>query len=403
MIQLPSRSLAPKILLAASSAVLATALGVVGYRAWTTPRVGVELVDRRAEVAELLALRAASTVDRGDSAGLPDPGDPPPLVREVIPVEIARLFFPLSGAGRPYDEKYYYARPPRVGWYTEWPEHPKGGYDLLTNGFGWREDTEPAAEAPDLRILVTGDSHTDGVCANSESFPNRLEALLAELDPTRSVEVLNAGIGGYTFWNYLGVLERYAPIVKPNVYVVACYGGNDFYEMLGPQRYFNKRKGGSNARLPEALLKAQGTGFVSQELLQVGHVLSNPEDEAIAVATANSIMREIKRVADEHGVRLIALYIPPPSIGSPLHTREELDPLLALTDWKREDLEISNRLADGWLGWCARHDIDCLDLRAAFREVEEPLYWEADRHINLRANDLIAALLSRFFDPATTR
>ena len=38
-----------------------------------------------------------------------------------------------------------------------------------------------AAEvAPDLRVLVTGDSHVEGVCANSESCASVLERLLAE-------------------------------------------------------------------------------------------------------------------------------------------------------------------------------------------------------------------------------
>ncbi len=370
------------------------------YRAIRKPADSVVLVDNRRAVAELLELRNRDVAPDPRPIAV-DSGEPSPLVREVIPFDVARLFFPLSGLGRPYNEKFFFARPPNVGWSSEWPEHPNGAYDLKTNSLGIREDEEPALMKPDLRIIVTGDSHTDGVCSNSESFPNRLELLLQALDPKRKVEVLNMGIGGYTFWNYLGVLEHYAPILHPDVFVVACYGGNDFYEALGLHRYFTKRKGGSIARIPEALLKAQNTGFVSQELLQVGHILSNPEDEAIAIDVVNAITREMQRVALANQVKLVAVYIPPPSIGQPEHAESELAELLALTDWTREDLEIGNRLADGWISWLERHDIPCLDLRSLFRATPEPLYWRADRHINLRANDLIAAQLSKLVDPAT--
>lgn len=393
-----SRIRAQRLALAVAATLLATGVAWYTYqRLRGGPRESVLLVDHRKEVASLLEMRARTASTALQQPSLPNPADPPPLVSERIPQEIARYFFPLSGLNRPYSDKFYFARPPNMSWWTEWPEHPLGGYEMRSNSLGWREDDEPKELRPDLRIMITGDSHTDGVCGNSESFPNRLGSLLESLDPKRSVEVLNSGIGGYNFWNYLGVLEHYAPILKPHVFVIACYGGNDFYETLGLERYFNKRKAPVATRLPEALLSAEGTGFVSQELLQAGMMLSNPADEAIAISTANAITREMKRIADENGVKLIALYIPPPSIGDPVHTEEELARLLALTDWSRDDLSVAHRLADGWLGWCANHEIQTIDLRDVFRNEKAPLYWQADRHLNLHANDLVAAVLSRAF------
>ena len=58
------------------------------------------------------------------------------------------------------------------------------------------------------RILMTGDSHAAGVCENSESFTNVLEALLTEERGT-PVEAINAAQGGFDHYNYLGILEHY--------------------------------------------------------------------------------------------------------------------------------------------------------------------------------------------------
>ncbi len=358
----------------------------------------VVVVDHRDEAEKLLDRRATGATPFVLKSSVD--GEPSPFVWESIPVDVARVFFPLSGLDRPYNDQFYYARPPNKGWFTKWEEHPKGGYVMRTNDLGIREDTDPSTSAPDLRVIVTGDSHTDGVCGNDESFPNRLEAMLAEKTPGKSLEVLNMGIGGYTFWNYLGVLRTYAPKLKPNVFVVACYGGNDFYEVLGLERYFHHRKAGSKSRLPESLFRVTGTGLVAQELTQVGHMLSNPEDIDIAIDTANSITREMIRVAAENHVKLVAVYIPPASVGQPEFVKDELDTVLKATDWKRDDVTaIPNRLADGWISYLRNHEVPCLDLRPIFASTHERLYWKADLHINLAANERIARELEKLLAP----
>lgn len=64
-----------------------------------------------------------------------------------------------------------------------WPEHPAGGFRLHTNADGFRKDVPTRAEPPDLRVLVTGDSHTFGLVDNGESYPNLLEECLAAARP----------------------------------------------------------------------------------------------------------------------------------------------------------------------------------------------------------------------------
>lgn len=400
----PAPSLNQKLALALGATLITAGIGYSVFRMRAHgPRDSVELVDNRKAIAELLEQRATQSPIAPTPTNENDPDEPPPLVREEIPVETARMFFPLSGLGRPYNPKFFFARPPDVHWDVEWPEHPNGKYETRTNEIGIREDVPVRAEHPNLRVIVTGDSHTDGVCSNSESFPNVLERLLAERDPKRSVEVLNMGIGGYNFWNYLGVLEHWAPILKPDVFVIACYGGNDFYETLGLERYFHKRKAGKASRLPIPLLELQGTGMVSQEFLQTGMMLSNPEDVKIAIDTANAITREILAIAAKQGCRVILLYIPPPSVGQPSDLKEELDRILPLTDWKPEELATPSRLADGWLAYGKKRGVPILDLRPIFLAETKPLYWRADRHINLLANEIIAKALLPVVEAAAAR
>jgi hypothetical protein len=48
-----------------------------------------------------------------------------------------------------------------------WPEHPEGGFRMVVNNKGLRENEDTQIQKADqaFRILVTGDSHIDGVVA----------------------------------------------------------------------------------------------------------------------------------------------------------------------------------------------------------------------------------------------
>ena len=118
----------------------------------------------------------------------------------------------------------------------EFDEHPEGGFDVVSNALGLREDHEVEQPKRDLRVLVLGDSHTYGLVANDESFANLLEPLLAENLSGRHVDVLNAGVGSTFFQNYLGNLRRLADL-EPDAVVLVAYGGNDFSATMGLDRY----------------------------------------------------------------------------------------------------------------------------------------------------------------------
>ena len=80
-----------------------------------------------------------------------------------------------------------------------------------TNNVGFREDVDIMEKQPnEYRILVTGDSHTDGVLKhNTESFINVWEEKLNASDSTFQYNCMNGGTGYYTFRNYYGFLKKY--------------------------------------------------------------------------------------------------------------------------------------------------------------------------------------------------
>ena len=94
---------------------------------------------------------------------------------------VARELFPINVREQPWDELSYMRHIPNRDDPIRMKEVPNGVWSMRTNALGLREDAEPLAAKPDLRILVTGDSHTDGVCENRDSFPHVLQRALDNL------------------------------------------------------------------------------------------------------------------------------------------------------------------------------------------------------------------------------
>ena len=93
--------------------------------------------------------------------------------------------------------------------YAANPAHP----DISSQGLRDREYAIPKPEDT-LRILVLGDSVTFGTgVSRSETFPKRLERNLRSQG--KQVEVINAGINGYTAYNevhyYLSEMRKFEP------------------------------------------------------------------------------------------------------------------------------------------------------------------------------------------------
>lgn len=101
-----------------------------------------------------------------------------------------------------------------------WRLRPAADGPLATNELGLR-DTAYRADA-ELKVLVLGDSVTwgDGIDEVTRTFPYLLERRLGARAPGRTVEVIGAGVPGYTSEQEATYLERHGLALAPDAVVV---------------------------------------------------------------------------------------------------------------------------------------------------------------------------------------
>lgn len=356
------------------------------------------LVDIRDSLNRLLEARASTPAQPTDGAA----EDPPPLARGPLDEPTAKQFFHSIGQGRyVYDPRLYYRSASNLALHQKFPEHPARGWTVRTNSLGMREDGEPSAIRPDLRILVAGASNAEAVCANAESATNLLEAALRKRLGGKTVEALNAGVGSSNFYNYLPVLERYREL-RPDVFIVLAYGGTDFTNALPLERYFRRRGPWTHeAKSCQPVLDSDDPfvrHLVGTELGQVLHMLAEPEDLRLSVDIACSICAEIERICRADGIHFVCVYLPPPLVGQPSQFQRERAEVTRRLEVTEEQLAVSDRIADGWLAFLQRRGIEYVDLRPTWRAASERLYWRTDTHINLAGQRAVADALLPLFD-----
>ncbi len=309
--------------------------------------------------------------------------------------EVTRQVFGEPAREFMYDPLTYSRRKPFLNREVRWKEHPEGGHRVVTNSLGLREDEEISREHPWRRILVTGDSHTDGVCSNSDSYTNRLEARLGEHYKSRSFEALNAGVGGYSFYNYLGAFERYLEFGIDTM-VVGVYGGNDFYGVVGPALVFageERRSWGDYYSKIKGAMKGESNPALSQGFLACAYFKRNPDLIDFATQLSIKIMLELQRQCEAEGIQLIVLYIPPACDAQWSRYAPRLRETAEVLELTREDVAVSSRQARQLLGALEREGVAVVDMSPQFRAAPHRLYWSKDLHINLKAHDLIARRL----------
>ena len=402
-----------KLLAAAVSGIAALALAIPAYLAYEASRP-----------RQVIELRFAEPDGEPEGEGEyelvagPDTGPPPapddsdaPSALELLDLEPVSVAFPPSAFVRwPWRDDAAVRQAaavfdPFVGFRhasfqnaeRPWREYPDGAWYLVTNSLGLREDREVSAARPDLRILIAGDSHTDGVCMNSEAFGNLLEARLRAERPDAAVESLNAGKGGYDLYHYLGTLERFL-YLEPDVFVVALYGGNDFDASLA---HFHRANG--TRRLPgkalfgEQLERAMARDEFRPALAQSFYSFKNfdarPDQLEVAAQVARDVTTEILVTCLRHSIHPIIVYIPPlPDVEWATHG-PLLNELSSVLEVSALGLTSSQHLADSYLDFLRARRVDVVDLREVFARAGPGNYWAADHHVNLRAQRLIAEAL----------
>jgi len=111
------------------------------------------------------------------------------------------------------------------------------GKPVTINSIGLRGDEVPARRPGSRRVLCFGDSITFGYgTGDDETYPFHLGQLLED----GLVEVLNAGVTGFTSHQVLGHVRRLLPMLRPDV-VTVCIGWNDGNVRTADDREYARR------------------------------------------------------------------------------------------------------------------------------------------------------------------
>jgi lysophospholipase L1-like esterase len=112
-------------------------------------------------------------------------------------------------------------------------------YYLHTDSLGLRDTDELRLDT--FRILAIGDSFTFGMYVhNQEAWPARLEETLNQRGLPRRVQVLNAGVPGYTLEDELAYLKDKGLALHPNLVVLGFYT-NDVFDLYPTIRQYFAR------------------------------------------------------------------------------------------------------------------------------------------------------------------
>jgi SGNH hydrolase-like domain, acetyltransferase AlgX len=118
-------------------------------------------------------------------------------------------------------------------WKANFPEYG-GKLVMRTNNLGFyeEEDTTPLPAPGVTRIVALGDSFTVGVCTPPENFPNQIEQHLNAAAGSRKFEVIDAGVGRYSPYQYYLKARVDAVPLHAQRLLVAFYAGNDYLDII---------------------------------------------------------------------------------------------------------------------------------------------------------------------------
>jgi hypothetical protein len=379
-------SLARKVAVAGALLLLALLIGPLGWKSLGRPPEGEKLSFYRPPASAL-----AELIQRARDGEFADE-----LGRLPIEEELARELFGLDHPYNRYDSHAYYTHETDLDALRTFKEHPKGAWRMRTNSVGMRRDSEPSASTPDLRVLVVGDSHVDGICNNSENLCAVAEARLESEHPGATVEVLNCARGGHSLWNYLGVIEKHLSL-EPDVVIVTIFGGNDFTDVLLLAHAFEGTKTlgltpESKERRSEALTKSRyvlGQGYGTLLFFK-----DRPLELDYSLDVSRRILEEISRTCSDAGAELILMYLPSP-LTLPFERAPRGEPAIrALLGFDDGDLALPATIRSRLLSLAMDLEITMLDLTPTLTECKDACFWETDLHLSVTGHDRVGLLLA---------
>ena len=289
------------------------------------------------------------------------------------------------------DEITGHAHTPNFRTSYPWPE--SDSIIKHTNNFGFVEREPTKADKGDsiFRILITGDSHIDGVVSTNETFPNVLESELNKFQNDKKAEVLNAGVGFYSFQNYSGVIKKHKSL-KPDLFVVTVYTGNDFIEGY---LYEKDNQGVLSSlqtfwyRIKKGFFQWQTKAASTQSTNQILFFKIFPEKKEPALLIAQQQLLEIKKQCAENGAALLVILLP-----SKLETETEFrEKIINKSKWSESVININRELSNNLEAWLKKQEIHCINVTSQFEKADRKLFWDTDEHLNKTGHLFLARIV----------
>jgi lysophospholipase L1-like esterase len=316
-----------------------------------------------------------------------------------------------------------YTPGPNVTWYDATREYRIW---LRHNSLGFRgPEIAPAKPPGRTRILVLGDSQTYGTgVENDETFCAALESL----DP--SLQVINAGVGGYASDQELLMLRDWIEPLDPDV-VILAYFWNDLFEVTGSDYTRAELSEGRVRFVPpepatiehpsfagalaehEKLRSRYGWlrresylyRFVSDRYKVLNYAIRDwlgddrapfevpfrlePDQVAAAWALSEALLREAADLSHRHGADFVLMVIP---------DQVQVEPDVVVYGVPGWLLGTQDRVRS----FAEREGIPFIDPTAAMHEIRlrdgVPLYHRLDRHLNRVGHRHVAELLRAELD-----
>jgi hypothetical protein len=269
-------------------------------------------------------------------------------------------------------------------------------HEVSINDLGMR-DGPVGAKAPGAkRVLVIGDSFVFGVGVDLEdSLPKALERRLRAALPGLGVEVLNAGVPGYSPWQELQALRKLAPRVGPDVVVQVVFMGDDWYGNARRTPPDEARRGlGERLRVHSALFR-----FVDRFVLSrlkggdhyEAHRLRPSPAFAERVDGVVRLLGETRAAAAEAGAELLVVLCPRfTQVYDEAWSKASLVYRLSADDYS--PLEPNRSFAERLRG----AGFPVVDLLEPLREEgrRRMLHFPIDGHWNRDGNDFVASIIA---------
>ncbi len=128
-----------------------------------------------------------------------------------------------------------------------------------TDRWGWRDREYPREKGAGVfRVVCIGDSRVFGLgLPAEETYPKQLERILRERRPGRAVEVINAGVPGYTSREGAVLVREVLPAFSPDL-VIASFGHNDRWKSADRRSEIADFLGTPPSRRPGLVSVAKG-------------------------------------------------------------------------------------------------------------------------------------------------